>query len=264
MKLVYTKMQRCVLLGFFPLFLLPGILLPAYPKEVSSAETTALFSLYSIKEGERQEAKKLQQALVQEAPALEERALWEKLWAPLAPREKAALGLRLMEQIYPLRGDPGKWEEIRGFWHPSMHPRSLAGLDAFFVTLQALLEMEEPPASLLAYLLLKEFCTSSRARQIALREGPEIYGFLREELESQNLAPPGGWPRWKGKGTLPLARPVRGYVTVDTALARRMTFLDGYGGIASGLGRYAWDRETGRIYRVIYREDRRIFIPGSP
>ncbi len=237
----------------------PGLLLGRtyLPEE---AET---LTLYPITAEKRQEAEELQQALLEEAPLLEEKKLWEKLWLPAPPRERAALGLRLMEQIFPSRGDLGEWEKIRGFWHPTLHPRSLAALDGLFITLEALLEMQQREADILAHDLLRQFCASPRARQITLRQGPEIYNTLRDKLEALNLAPPGGWPRWSGRGNLPLARPVRGSVTVDTALARRMTFLDGQGGIASGLGRYAWDREKGNIYRVIYREDRIIFIPGS-
>ncbi len=249
---------------FLPLLLLilsPGLLLG----ETSlPGENTATLSLYIITAEKREGAKELQQALLKEAPPGEEKALWEKLWLPLPARERAALGLKLVEEIYPSRGNLGEWEKIQGFWHPTMHPRSLAALDGLFITLQALLEMEQTEAAILAQDMLRQFCTSPRARQTALREGPEIYNVLWQKLEAQNLAPPGGWPRWSGRGNLPLARPVRGSVSVDTALARKMTFLDGQGGIASGLGGYAWDREKGNIYRVIYREERIIFIPGSP
>ena len=243
------------------LLLLPGSLWGA--SYAPGEEITAL-SLYSITAEERQEAEELKQILLEEAPDLKEKALWENLWAPLPPRRSASLGLALLREIYPSQGNLGEWEAIRGFWHPSLHPRSLAGLDALFVTLAALLEMERADADILAHDMLREFCSSPRARQVALREGPKIYGFLREELERRQLAPPGGWPRWKGKGTLPLARPVRGSISVDAALARKMTFLDGQGGIASGLGYYAWDREKGKIYRVRNREDRVIFFPGAP
>jgi len=251
--------------GFFlPLLLLvlsPGILLGETSLPGKNAVT---LSLYLITAEKREEAKELQQALLKEAPALEEKALWEKLWLPLPPRERAALGVKLVEEIYPSRGNLGEWEKIRGFWHPTMHPRSLAALDGLFIALQALLEMEQADAAILAHDLLRQFCSSPRARQTALREGPEIYNVLQQKLEAQNLAPPGGWPRWSGQGKLPLARPVRGSITADTALTRRMTFLDGQGGIASGLGSYAWDREKGNIYRVIYREEQIIFIPESP
>ncbi len=238
--------------------------LPGRGEELSSGKEDPLFSLYPITPERRQDAEQLKKILQNETPLLEERELWENLWEPLAPRKRASSGLKLMEQIYPSRGNLREWEKIRGFWHPSLHPRSLAGLDALFVTLSALLEMNSPEADLLAYFLLREFCESPRARQVALREGPQIYETLRKKLEEKGLSPAGGWPRWKGKGTLPLARPVRGHLSVDTALAREMTFLDGQGGIASGLGSYAWDRKTGKIYRVISREDRSIFFPGSP
>lgn len=215
-----------------------------------------LAEVYGAREAAKPEAEALEQELLREAGDLDGRALWRVATDPgTPPRERAAHALKLVRTVFP-GGDPARWEEVSGFWRPSMTPRPLAALDAVFYAAWGLLELDDPGAPWLARELLADLKRSSRAAHLAMRTAPEEYGHLAAEVDRRTGLPPvGGWPRGTIAGHLPFARPVRSWVDEEYALMRDMTFLDNGGVPATGMGPYAWDRHRGAVYRVIVRED---------
>jgi hypothetical protein len=213
-----------------------------------------LVEVYGEKAERQPEVKALHGELVSEAGELEGVTLWKKIVDPATPaRQRAACGLKLTEELFP-DGNPGRWDEVSGFWYSSMVPKPLAAFDAVYYTIIGLLGLDDAAAPWLARQLLVEMKGSSRAVHLALREAPVEYETILVRLEEATGLPPvGGWPAGKLTGRLPFARPVRFYVSEDHAMMEGMTFLNNSGVPASGMGPFAWDRENGAIYRVAIR-----------
>lgn len=177
-----------------------------------------------------------------------------------SPQMQAADALALVESIFP-NGDPARWEDVTGFWQPADVPRPLAAFDAVFYGARALLAMKDDRAPWLARSLVESLAASDRGRTLAFRTAPAEARDLLKTLEI--LAPPppiGGWPSGVAKGTLPFAHGVSGWITESRATMRDMTFLNAGGVPVGGMGVYAWDREKGRIYRVIDQDNGRIWL----
>ena len=194
----------------------------------------------------------------QEIPAVER---WRNLVRGQGSAdEQAGNALVLVEKIFP-DGDPSRWEEVKGFWLPSDVPLPLAALDAVFYGAKALLSMQDARAPWLARFLVEALASSDRARTVALRTAPaEVRGLL-EDLAVQAPPPPvGGWPSGIARGNLPYAHAVRGWITETRAAMEGMTFLNAAGVPVGGAGVYAWDREKGKIYRVLDSEPHRIWL----
>ena len=237
----------------FALFILiaTAALVGVVPAEANK-DWDELVRTYGKKEEERGVIQALREGLLAEAPRADPSFLWEGLFLPgTEARRRASLGLALVEALCP-EGDPARWEEVEGFWNPQEIPLSLASLDAVYGAVLALGEMDEKGASLLASTLLRRLLQSPRARVHAFLTAPVQYGRIVHSL------PPWGppWPQGELRGSLPLARSVRGTISESRALSLGHTFLDGYGRIASGTGFYAWDRVRGDIFRVRDGRDR--------
>ncbi len=221
-----------------------------------------LAEMYLRREHARPEAAELKNRLLASAWEMEAPDLWDSLKDPaLAPEQKAANGLLLIKILFP-GGNPARWEDISGLWFPGMVPKSLAAFDAIYYTAMALVELDEPGAPWIAHDLMAEFRRSSRAALIAIRTAPKEYsGLIRALDESTGMPPMGGWPEAEIRGSLPFGHPVRSAVTETYAVMREMQFLNAAGQPASS-GPFAWDRDRGRIYRVIDTDDRIIWILG--
>jgi len=177
-----------------------------------------------------------------------------------SPGALAADALALVDHIFP-GGDPSRWEEVRGFWLPADVPVPLAALDAVFHGAAALLLMEDDRAPWLARSLVEALAASERGRTVAFRTAPAEVRALLEELALQAPPPPvGGWPSGIAKGNLPYAHAVSGWITETRATMQNMTFLNASGVPVGGGGIYAWDRERGRLYRVLDSENRKIWL----
>jgi hypothetical protein len=174
--------------------------------------------------------------------------------------ERAGNALALVERLFP-DGDPSRWEEVKGFWLPSDVPLPLAALDAVFYGAKALLSMQDGRAPWLARSLVEALASSDRARTVAFRTAPaEVRGLL-EDLAVQAPPPPvGGWPSGIARGNLPFAHAVSGWITESRATMQGMAFLNASGVPVGGMGLYAWDRERGRLYRVLDSEHRKIWL----
>jgi hypothetical protein len=215
-----------------------------------------LVEVYGEKAELQPEAKALRGELLSEAGELEGVTLWKKVVDPKTPaRQRAAGGLKLVEELFPA-GNPGRWDEVSGLWYPSMVPKPLAAFDAVYYTVIGLLELDDAGAPWLAQQLLVNLKGSSRAAHLALREAPVEYETILTRLKAAAGPPPvGGWPAGNLTGNLPFARPVRFSVSEGYAMMKGMIFLNKSGVPVSGMGPFAWDREKGRIYRVISRDD---------
>lgn len=176
------------------------------------------------------------------------------------PESRAADAVALAEALFP-GGDPSRWEEVKGFWLPAEVPLPLAALDAVFYGAEALLSMHDERAPWLARLLVETLAASDRVRMVAFRTAPAEVRDLLDELSVKAPPPPvGGWPSGRALGTLPFARSVSGWITETRATMNNMTFLNASGVPVGGIGLYAWDRERGRLYRVIDSEHHRIWL----
>jgi hypothetical protein len=176
------------------------------------------------------------------------------------PQSRAADAVALSEALFP-GGDPSRWEEVKGFWLPAEVPLPLAALDAVFYGAEALLSMQDERAPWLARFLVEALASSDRARTVAFRTAPAEVRDLLDELSAKAPPPPvGGWPSGTALGALPFARGVSGWITETRATMYNMTFLNASGVPVGGMGPYAWDRERGRLYRVIDSEHRRIWL----
>jgi hypothetical protein len=242
--------MRCAKKGLFLSFLLAG-LLSALPAAQGSWTWESLVDSYGNREEVRQQAHRLRGELLDEAPEEGPRQLWMGLSLPEAPRKRAARSLALIEALFP-GGDPARWEEVGGFWNPQEIPLSLAALDGVYGAALALADVGGKEAPYLASWLLRRLLQSPKARVHAFLRAPSAYDRIVAGVPP--FGPP--WPLGEREGSLPLARPVRGWVSQERALLQEMTFLDGQGRITSGSGFYAWDREKGALYRV--REGRPI------
>ncbi len=176
------------------------------------------------------------------------------------PGEVAADALVLVEGLFP-GGDPSRWEDVKGFWLPADVPLPLAALDAVFYGAIALLEMPDDRAPWLARGLVESLAASDRARTVAFRTAPaEVRAFLEKLAEQAPPPPVGGWPTGRAVGKLPFAHAVSGWITETRATMQDMTFLNAAGVPVGGRGGYAWDRERGRLYRVLDGEHRKIWL----
>ncbi len=195
--------------------------------------------------------------LLEEASQVSQLERWRRLvrGEPTA-REQAAEALALVEELFP-GGDPANWDDVKGFWLPSDVPKPLAAFDAVFFGVEALLSMEDPRAPWTARWLAERLAVSDRARTAAFRMAPgEVRGMLETLAEVAPPPPTGGWPSGVAMGDLPYARAASGWVTEGRATVEGMTFLDASGVPKGGTGPYAWDRKRGRLYRVVFDEDR--------
>nr|WP_321501191.1 cell division protein FtsL [uncultured Dethiosulfovibrio sp.] len=197
----------------------------------------------------------LKKELLSEAPSKSELILWKSLWEGSA-RERASVGLALIEAIYP-QGDPSRWGEVVGFVYPSLIPRPLMAVDALMVSVRSLMDLEG--GDFLAAELLRSFGSSSRAKHLFIDTSPKDMEDVLSELVSRT-GMPGSWKATDIEGSLPLAAPVGGAISQSSAIARGMRFLDG-SGVPSNNGPYGWDRSSGRIYQVVDRSNP-LWIPG--
>ncbi len=190
------------------------------------------------------EALSLQSDLLSEAPEGDIKTLWGLLWTG-SPRDRSAAGLLLIEKVFP-DGDPGRWDELKGFVNPSEIPLSLIAADGVMATISSLMKIDG--GVYLAGRILDKFSSSTRAKLLFIRRCPtELSLIFREIAETCGLG--GNWEPLSKEGQLPFASPVRGVISQSGAVSRGMQFLDGWG-VPSNNGPYCWDRPSGRIYRV--------------
>ena len=180
--------------------------------------------------------------------------LWDLLVGNGKTRDRAAAGLYLIECRCP-DGDLARWDEVEGWWLPGQIPVPLAVADAALLTAVLAAQLPDPGGPWLALSLLEGLCRSDRGRYFFGRVLPGPVAELRAALSARGVEPLFGWPQvLEVTGTLPLASPIYGTIRVGRALNEGMTFLDGMGRPVGGAGAYAWDRPTGRIYRVVGNE----------
>lgn len=188
--------------------------------------------------------------LRREAPSGTERELWKMLWVGEA-RSRAAAGVALMDRIFPA-GSPARWEEARGFMAGSFYiPRQLAGMDALFVTVAALDAVPGGEWTAAAY--LRDFARSGRGMVKFIEQIPSgLQKPINSIIEKTGLD--GDWTVKTARRQLPLLPVYGGTITRDGAESRALQYVDGVGRLASN-GYYAWDRDKGRIYKVVEGSD---------
>lgn len=241
-------LKKMILILFLAVLILPS---PHHGRAEAAMGYEELVEMYLRKFETQPKAEALRSTLLVRAWSLDGPNLLVSIKDPgLSPEQRAANGLRLIEELFP-GGDPAQWNSVSGFWPGPMMPKPLAALDAVFYTVMALLELDRPEAPWVAQDPLQALRSSSAAALLALRTAPEEYPLIVEALEKGTGLPPlGGWPMGEIRGRLPFAHPVRSAVTETLAQSRDMQFLNSAGQPAPQ-GPYAWDRDRGRVYRVI-------------
>lgn len=155
-------------------------------------------------------------------------------------------------------GDPSRWDEVGSFELPSETPRAFMVIDALYAALIELPRREG--GEWLAAGLLRDFARSPHGRYDFLGVCPApVAEAVADIVARTGLS--GNWRPRRVVGRLPIARPVHGTVTDSYARGEDMQFLDG-AGIPAGNGFYAWDRPSGRIYRISLYDRKLFFIPG--
>lgn len=174
--------------------------------------------------------------------------LWSMLWNG-SSQSRIAAAVALMDRLFP-NGDPARWQETSGFLSEDPYrPKQLAAMDAFFV---AVTELSKTPDGVWgAAFLFDKFADSGMGRLTFIDEIPAgMDDVIRNVIAQTGLR--GDWSSKRVRGSLPLLPVFKGYASRTTADNRGMTYIDGFGDIASN-GRYAWDRDRGYIFEV--RED---------
>lgn len=244
------KMPKVVVV-FLSLVLLAAS--PAFSGDTGPARSyDDLLAVYMDRSVLLPEAMTLEASLLSEAENLEPIDLWRTIRDLSKPAKiRSSNGLALVHNLFP-GGDPKRWDEVSGLWLPQVVSKPLAAFDAVYYTSIALLELDEAAAPWLAQRLMEDLRSSSRAALLALRTAPLEYPDLVSRLESRTgLTPVGGWPAADTSGNLPFAHAVSYFVTQDFAMMQDMVFLNASGQPVSGTGPFAWDREKGRVYRVV-------------
>ena len=142
-------------------------------------------------------------------------------------------------------GDPARWQEVCNFQLPQEIPNAFMVIDALYTSLIELPSL--PGGDWLAADLLHAFSASSHGRFDFLRTCPaSVAEAIKGIVQRTGLR--GNWDAIP-MGELPIARSVDGTLTGSSAASSGMVFLDG-SGIPANNGSYAWDRKSGKIYKV--------------
>ena len=131
-------------------------------------------------------------------------------------------------------------------------------IDALYAALTELPKQEG--GVWLAEELLRQFSKSSRGRYDFLGICPQPVADALARIKSET-GMIGQWKPRQVMGTLPIARPVSGVISYTKAQNDDMQFLDG-AGIPASNGFYAWNRKTGKIYRICIDNDPYFLIQG--
>ena len=183
-------------------------------------------------------------------PGQTDQQLWTVLVSPGDPQMRVASGLVLADRLYP-QGDLSRWDEVQGWWLPQQIPKSLAAADAALYTAVLAVQLPDPAGPWLSFRLLDSFFDSDGAWAFFGRCPPGPVADLEDTLSARGVQPSAGWPPFgAAMGPLPLGVPLYGDLSADQAVAMNLFFLDGMGCPTQGGGFYAWDRLTGRIYRL--------------
>ena len=176
-----------------------------------------------------------------------------KLWRRCTGRDESVrlnAAWSILRGVVP-GGDVSRWAEVNYLELPSETPRAFMVIDALYTALLELPRIEG--GEWLAAELLREFSKSPHGRYDFLGVCPAPVAQALDDIVSRTGLI-GVWKPREVVGSLPIARQVRGAVSDSYAIGEGMQFLDGAALPASN-GIYAWDRPTGRIYRVFVRID---------
>lgn len=161
------------------------------------------------------------------------------------PQVRLRAAWSILKNVVP-GGDPARWNEVNYFLLPQEIPKAFMVIDGLYT---ALIELPRVPGGdWLAAELLRAFARSSHGRYDFLNVCPEPVASAVEGI-AERTSLRGSW-KARHLGRLPIARPCDGIVTESRAVSEQMQFLDG-AGLPANNGSYAWDRTSGRIYRVV-------------
>ena len=143
-------------------------------------------------------------------------------------------------------GDLIRWSEVNSFDPRSSAPKMFMVVDAIYAAVIALSQTEG--GEWLAADLLASFSSASHGRYDFLGVCPRpVADAIEVVVEKTGMSP--NWIPRTVMGSLPLARPVDGTVTLTGALNGNMVLLDSLGK-PSSMGYYAWDRKNGHFYEL--------------
>jgi len=207
----------------------------------------------------RAEGRKQAQALEEKLNSAAVSAPLFSLWKTMVndPPRRLVSAWSILHSCVP-DGDSSRWAEVNYFELPSETPRAFMVIDALYAALTELPKQEG--GVWLAEELLRQFSKSSRGRYDFLGICPQPVADALARIKSET-GMIGQWKPRQVMGTLPIARPVSGVISYTKAQNEDMQFLDG-AGIPASNGFYAWNRKTGKIYRICIDNDPYFLIHG--
>lgn len=215
----------------------------ALPSAYIDSKWDAIAAAQDARLAGKEQAKALREVLDRQTRQGSLYELWQGcLGADAATRVESAW--TILKDKVP-GSDPARWQEVGAFQLPQEIPNAFMVIDALYTSLIELPAL--PGGDWLAADLLRAFSASSHGRFDFLRTCPAPVAEAVAGIVSRTGLR-GDWEA-KAVGTLPIARPVEGVLTDSSAMSEGMVFLNG-AGIPANNGNYAWDRKSGRIYRV--------------
>jgi hypothetical protein len=190
-------------------------------------------------------------------------SLWEEISREKDPAILSEKGIRLLDAM--VGRDVSEWSQINGFLGgPEGYPKSTVVFSTALYTVSSLLEMGDPVSSNKALAIAKDLFKSRDTIGVIYRSsGKEAFkerGKLRELGGSKWIASKGS-VLWnvndisKRPYSINPVRKVKDSINISEAVSRKMVFLNSSGQKAPGIGKYAWDWKSGKVYRVRNNEN---------
>jgi len=197
------------------------------------------------------------------SPKIEQREV-EDLWYALKEesdaKARADIGLSLLEKT--VNGDPSGWNLTEGFVGPEGYPLPVTVFQTTLITISSLYEVDDGPSIEKANSLAQTFLGNRNTLRVLQRSSGNDVLETRKSLRNKDILQVRnyleGYDSRELQFNIALLRKVRGNIREYNAWSRNMIFLNNSGQVTNGIGRYAWDWQNGKVYRIIDKEDNSI------
>ncbi|MBN1332458.1 MAG: hypothetical protein JW971_01730 [Synergistales bacterium] len=183
--------------------------------------------------------------------------MWFDVRNEADPRKRADIGLHILEKA--VGGDPSQWNIAEGFVEREGYPLPVVLFQTTLITISSLYEVGDPGSMAKARDLAESLISNPETLTVLRRSSGSDVLEVRRALRARDHHAGAEYLQVGGNGILqfniaPLEK-VRGNIREYNAWSSQMIFLNNSGQITSGIGRYAWDWRSGKVYRIIDRED---------
>lgn len=183
--------------------------------------------------------------------------MWFDVRNEADPRKRADIGLHILEKA--VGGDPSQWNIAEGFVEREGYTLPVVLFQTTLITISSLYEVGDPGSMTKARDLAESLISNPETLTVLRRSSGSDVLEVRRALRARDHHAGAEYLQVGGNGILqfniaPLEK-VRGNIREYNAWSSQMIFLNNSGQITSGIGRYAWDWRSGKVYRIIDRED---------